>query len=92
MAAATSIWPRWPRSAWISGSSGAVEPMIASVDRLAVSTVASASRHAVNSPASAQAVENWVPLMSPRPSFGPSTTGVSPAFSSAVRPGMRVPS
>ena len=33
IAAAASIWPRWPRSAWISGRSGAVEPMIASVER-----------------------------------------------------------
>ena len=32
IAAAASICPRCPRSAWISGRSGAVEPMIASVD------------------------------------------------------------
>ena len=44
----------------------------------------SARRQASKRPVRAQAVENWVPLMSPRPSFGPSTTGVRPAFAKAL--------
>ena len=49
-------------------------------------------RMASKYPASAQAVENCVPLMSPSPSFGPRMTGASPARSSATRAGSRTPS
>ena len=91
MARATSICPAWPRSACRAGSSGAVEPMIASVERQDAATAASMLRMASKYPASAQAVENCVPLMSPSPSFGPRMTGASPARSSATRAGSRTP-
>ena len=32
MARATSICPAWPRRAWMAGFSGAVDPIMASVD------------------------------------------------------------
>ena len=90
MKAAASIWPAWPRRAWISGCKGAVDPMIASVDRAEVTSAdcaACASRR--NRPASAKAVENWVPLIRASPSFGPSATGARPAGASACRAGHR---
>ena len=37
-AAAVSIWPRWPRSAWMRGSNGASEPLAASVDSAPVTS------------------------------------------------------
>ncbi len=69
IARATSICPAWPRKAWISAISGAVDPMIASVDSDAITTDASTMRQPSNRPASAQAVENWVPLIRARPFF-----------------------
>ncbi len=91
IASAASICPRWPRSAWISGRSGAVEPMIASVDSAEISSAFCAARQAPNSPASAQAVENWVPLISASPSFAASVIGASPAAASASAPGSTRP-
>ena len=91
IAAAASIWPRWPRSAWISGRSGAVEPMIASVERQETSSAFCAARQAPKRPASAQAVENCVPLISASPSFAASASGASPAAASASAPGRRRP-
>ena len=87
IAAAASIWPRWPRSAWISGRSGAVEPMIASVDRQETSSAFCAARQAAKRPASAQAVENCVPLISASPSLAARVSGASPAAASASAPG-----
>ena len=92
IAAAASIWPRCPRRAWISGWSGAVDPMIASVDSAETTSASRAQRQASNSPISAKAVENCVPLMSASPSFGPSVTGASPARASAWAPGSVSPS
>ena len=92
MVSPASIWPRWPRRAWISGCSGAVEPMIASVDRAEITNAEFAARHASNSPASAKAVENCVPLIKASPSFGPNSSGVRPAAASAAPPGMTRPS
>ena len=66
--------------------------MMASVESDAVTIELAALRHAENSPTSAQAVENCVPLISARPSFGPSTTGVRPALASASPPGRVLPS
>ncbi len=50
------------------------------------------ARQPETDPTSAQAVENWVPLISASPSFGPSTTGLRPALSSAADPLILVPS
>ena len=36
--AAVSIWPRWPRKAWMRGSNGASDPRAASVDRAPLSS------------------------------------------------------
>ena len=59
--------------------SGAVEPMIASVDIAEMTSSAfCAARQAPKRPASAQAVENCVPLISASPSFAASTTGARP--------------
>ena len=66
--------------------------MIASVDNAQVSTQVAALRHAPQRPTSAQAVENWVPLISARPSLAPRTIGVMPAFASASPAAIRVPS
>ena len=66
--------------------------MIASVESDAVTIELAAFRHAENSPTSAQAVENCVPLISAKPSFGPNTTGVKPALARASAPGMVAPS
>ena len=73
----------------MAGSRGAVDPMIASVDRQEITTAFSALRIASNNPTNAQAVENWVPFIRPSPSFGPRTTGCSPANSSAFAEFMR---
>ena len=43
------------------------------------------------SPASASAVETWVPLMSASPSLAANTSGSSPACASAARPARRSP-
>ena len=91
MAAATSIWPWWPRRVWISARVGAVEPMMASVDIAAVTTAARAQAMARNSPIRPSAVENCVPLISASPSLAPSVTGASPARASASAPGRRSP-
>ncbi len=89
--AAASICPRWPRSAWISALSGAVDPMIASVDIAEIRSAFCPARHAPNSPASAHAVENCVPLMSASPSFAASAMGARPAARSAAAPGSTAP-
>ena len=81
-----------PAKMWIAGLSGAVDPIMASVDMADVTTADIAARQPSNNPARAQAVENCVPLISARPSFAPRTTGVSPAFSSASPPGIFRPS
>ena len=90
-AAATSIWPRWPRSAWMRGSNGVSEPLAASVASAPVTSAAWNTRSIANRLASASAVENWVPLSSASPSFGPSAIGASPARASAAAAGMRSP-
>ena len=90
-AAATSIWPRWPRSAWMRASNGVSEPLAASVESAPVTSAAWNTRSIANSPASASAVENCVPLSRASPSFGPSTIGASPARASASAAGMRSP-
>ncbi len=81
---AVSIWPRWPRKAWMRGSNGASEPRAASVDSAPVTSADWNSRSASNSAASAYAVENCVPLSSARPSFGPSASGARPASARAT--------
>ena len=65
-------------------SNGVSEPLAASVDSAPVTSAAWNTRSIANRPASASAVENCVPLSSARPSFGPSTSGASPARASAV--------
>ena len=65
--------------------------MIASVDSAEVSTAPRTSGRAANQAASAQAVENCVPLISASPSLGPSVTGVRPACARASAAVMRVP-
>ena len=90
-AAATSIWPAWPRRVWISSAKGAVEPMAASVDSAPVTMAERSARLARKRPASASAVDTCVPLMSASPSFATSTTGVSPARARAAPPVIRSP-
>ena len=53
IAAAASICPAWPRKLWISGCKGAVEPMIASVDKAEITSADRAAFQAPNRPASA---------------------------------------
>ena len=53
-AAATSIWPRWPRSAWMRGSNGVSEPRAASVDSAPVTSAAWNTRSISNRPAKRQ--------------------------------------
>ena len=65
---------------------------MASVVSEAIAIDASAIRQASNSPAKAQAVENWVPLISPNPSLGPRIIGSNPAFFRASPLDIRVPS
>ncbi len=91
-AAAVSIWPRWPRKAWMRGSNGASDPRAASVDRAPLSSADWNSRSASNNAASAYAAENCVPLSSARPSFGPSASGARPASARATSEGRRRPS
>ena len=86
-AAAASLCPRWRRSAWMRGSNGASEPRAASVDSAPVTSADWNRRSAANKPASAWAVENCVPLSRARPSFGPSSIGVSPARARASTAG-----
>ena len=76
---ATSIWPRWPRRAWMRGSNGASEPSRASTDRPPAASAAAKIASARKRPAMAVAVENWVPFNSASPSFGPSVMGLRPA-------------
>ena len=64
-------------------SNGASVPRAASVDSAPVSKADWNRRSASNSPASAWAVENCVPLSSASPSFGPSTTGARPTLARA---------
>lgn len=65
------IWPGWPRKVWISGCSGAMAPMIASVASALVKEAAWVARQPSKKPASAQAVENWMRVMRARPFFVP---------------------
>jgi hypothetical protein len=68
-------------------SNGAVDPMIASVDSAPVTRPPCRGlRQALKRPTSAQAVENCVPLIRPRPSLGPSTTGERPGLRALPRP------
>ena len=73
-------------------SNGLIEPWIASSDRAPATRPAAKTFSAWNSPASASAVETWVPLSSARPSLGPSTKGAKPARRIASAPGITVPS
>ena len=50
-ASATSIWPRWPRSAWMRGSNGVSEPFAASVASAPVISAAWNTRSIANSAA-----------------------------------------
>ena len=88
-AAAVSICPRCRRSLWMRASNGASEPRAASVASAPVISAARSRRSAANSPASALAVENCVPLRSASPSLGPSSIGASPAAASAASAGCR---
>src|SRR6056297_2361086 len=76
----------------MSSTKGAVDPMIASVDKAAVTIQALALSHAVHNPTRAQAVENCVPLIRASPSLGPRMIGAKPASASAAPPGIRTPS
>ena len=83
-AAAASICPRWPRTAWMRGSNGPSLPFAASVASAPVTSAVCKARSASNSPASASAVLTWVPLSSASPSLGPSSSGASPCRASAA--------
>ena len=65
--------------------------MIASVDNAAETMVVDALRQASNRPVNAQAVENCVPLIRPRPSFGPGVIPFKPASASAFAAEIRLP-
>ena len=65
--------------------------MTASVDMAPVTTAARRQAMARNSPTSASAAENCVPLISASPSLAPSVTGARPARAKASVPGRRVP-
>ena len=67
--AAASIWPRWPRSAWISGRKGAAEPMIASVESAGDEQRGQRGAPGVDEAGERQAVETCVPLIRARPSL-----------------------
>ncbi|MNE28375.1 hypothetical protein D3C80_1218130 [compost metagenome] len=75
----------------MSGWKGAEDPIAASVDNAPVTSAVWAARWARNRPASASAVEVWVPLISARPSLAARTTGVRPAFASASADAIRSP-
>ncbi len=68
-------------------SNGVSEPRAPSVDSAPVTSAERNSVSASNRPASALAVENWVPLSSARPSFGLSSIGASPTSASASAAG-----
>ena len=89
--AATLIWPGWPRASWIRGSKATSVPLSASTDRAPATSPDASTRSAMNRVSSAIAVETWVPLISARPSFGPSTSGSSPSRASASPAGSRSP-
>ena len=62
---ATSIWPRWPRSAWMRGSNGVSEPRAASVDSAPVTSADCEQSARLRTGRRARsAVENCVPLSS----------------------------
>ncbi len=68
-----SIWPGWPRSAWMRASNGASEPLAASVRQRAGDQRGREQRSAPRTGRPARsAVETCVPLSSARPSLGPS--------------------
>ena len=56
------------------------EPFNASTDKAPAARAAAKTRSPANKASSAIAVEAWVPLMSARPSFGPSWRGCMPSF------------
>ncbi|MNR27309.1 hypothetical protein D3C85_1445760 [compost metagenome] len=66
------------------GSNGASDPIRASTDRAPAAIPAAKTASVANRPARARAVEHWVPFSRARPSFGPRTTGFSPALARAV--------
>ncbi len=72
-----SCCPRWPRSSWMRSSKGVSLPRQASTDRAPATNAAANMRSHANRPASASAVETWVPLMSASPSFARSSSGAS---------------
>ncbi len=77
-ASAESIWPRCRRSACTRASNGPSDPFAASVESAPVMSAVLNMMSALNSAASAWAVENCVPLSSASPSLGPSASGTSP--------------
>ena len=90
--AATSIWPRWPRSAWMRGSNGVSEPLRRiGRQRAGDQRGLEACARSRTAPTAHSAVENCVPLSSASPSFGPSTSGVSPRAPARSSAGMRSP-
>ncbi|MDT4851105.1 hypothetical protein FQZ97_852750 [compost metagenome] len=91
MAAATAIWPGWPRTAWMRGSNGASLPLAASTLSAPVTVPASSRRSAMNRPCSASAVDTCVPLISARPSLAASVSGAMPAALSAAAAGSHSP-
>ena len=79
MTRATSICPGCPRTAWMRGSNGTSEPLIASSDKAPTTSAVAKTSSAPNSPANPNAVDTWVPLSSASPSLGASTRGWIPA-------------
>ena len=90
-AAATAIWPGWPRTAWMRGSNGASLPAAASTLSAPATSAAAKARSAANSPAAASAVETWLPLSKASPSLAASTSGDRPSAWRTAAAGRRSP-
>ena len=86
MLPAEAICPAYGRASWMRASNGWTDPRSASIESAAATSAARASRSAPATASAATAVDGCVPLMSARPSLGPSVTGDSPATASASRP------
>ena len=72
---ATSIWPGWPRSAWMRASNGPSLPRAASTVSAPITSADSSTGWKANSACSASAVLAWVPLISARPSLAANVSG-----------------
>ena len=73
-------------------SKGVSEPFAASTVIAPTATAASNRRRTRCTAKIANAVDAWVPLSSANPSFGPSTSGATPARASPCNAGTRTPS